>query len=330
MAEINKQIMGIIDTVNQRMSYYPLWAFDALKKGEIDIMCSTAGAPLGDTHRLLASGKFGLMSIDPSMIATIIEKYRVDIRMADFKHKYYNTSNISTIGSYAFLVASKDIPNSDILELLTVLDNSKDIIRKKIDLHHGENFQLDEFNFLDSFKAEHDRNLFEQVSDLIIFLFSIVVATAISMSILVWIVSSLRQNWYLREISSVVKISLPGNTELKQDEDDLYPVPVVPSDCNETISKLVTGVSSIYAIRLEVNEDYKTGSITDNHHLDILDHLYEVKERMQHVLAQYFSDAFRSEKPIPLNKLRRYYMTGYLLKEDFIRLREIHYPKEAE
>ncbi|MCH8317797.1 MAG: hypothetical protein IIA88_04770 [Bacteroidetes bacterium] len=57
------------------MNYYPLWAFDYLENGEIDIMCSTAGAPLRDTERLLSSGKFGLMSIDPSMVAIIMRKY---------------------------------------------------------------------------------------------------------------------------------------------------------------------------------------------------------------------------------------------------------------
>lgn len=330
MTEINKQINDRNLSLNQQMNYYPLWAFDYLENGEIDIMCSTAGAPLRDTERLLSSGKFGLMSIDPSMVAIITRKYGAGVRLADFKNKYVNTANTSTIGSYAFLVASKDVPNSDILELLKVLNKSKGLIKEKVGAKESDDFQLDEFDFLNSFQAEHDKTFFHHLKDYFIFFLSIIVATAVVLSILLWVVSSNKQNRHFLRISKIAKDSIPGNTELIDQEGDetakhQFPIPKVPDNLNEIITAIIEGLKKLYELRVYINSDYRTGGITEKHHIYLLEHANRVKIKLQHILAQQFNEAFRKEGPINIEKFRAFYTQGYLIKDDYYTLKDRFY-----
>jgi len=80
-----------------------------------------------------------------------------------------------------------------------------------------------------------------------------------------------------------------------------------------------------YSLRIKLHADYETGGITDVHHSDLMQHIYSVKNRIQNIFGQYLRDDFMHNKPIPLDMLRRYYMTGYLLKEDFFMLRKRFY-----
>ena len=330
ITEINKQINDRNLSLSQQMNYYPLWAFKELENGEIDIMCSTAGAPLRDTERLLSSGKFGLMSIDPSMVATIMKKYGAGVRLADFKNKYANTANTSTIGSYAFLVASKDIPNSDILELLKVLNDSKGLIKEKVGAKESDDFQLDEFDFFNAFQAEHDKTFFQHLKDYFIFFFSIIVATTVILSILLWIVSNNKQNHHFLRISEIAQASIPVNTELIDQEDNeiskhQFPILKVPDNLNENITAIIEGLKKIYELRIYINSDYRTGGITEKHHLDLLEHDNRVKHKLQQILAQQLNEAFRKKGPISIEKLRAFYTQGYLIKEDYYTLKDRFY-----
>lgn len=318
LAEINKQILGKNLAMRQQIKNTS-GGYKQLENGKIDIFFSIAGAPLKEVESLLAANKFGLMSIDPSIIASLNEIYGINLRMADFKNKYTGTSNISTIGTYAFLIASVNIPNLDILELLKVLHDSKEEIKNKLGLKSVESFQLDEFDFLDIFKAEHERTLMKKISDILIFLFSIVVATALVCTILLWIVSVLKQNTYFRKISVILKKTIPENTEFEEGRN--YPIPKTPLDQKVNIAKIINGMKRLYIMTNVINEDYYTGGITDSHHIFLSDNVYTIKMRLQNIFAQSINDDFEKGNTIPLEELRAFYTAGYLSMDDFVKLK---------
>ena len=85
------------------------------------------------------------------------------------------------------------------------------------------------------------------------------------------------------------------------------------------------GISMLYAIRRNINEDYLNGGITDSHHLYLLDHENKINLKLRNILAQKLRAYFSKNKPIPIEELRAYYTGGYLLKEDYFALRDRHY-----
>ena len=92
----------------------------------IDIVFSMAGAPLVRVRGALQTreedgGKdLRLMSIESALVPELNGRYGVKLRGSTFKDKYDGYDNTSTIGSYAFLVTSKDVPNLAVMELLRV------------------------------------------------------------------------------------------------------------------------------------------------------------------------------------------------------------------
>ena len=92
----------------------------------IDIVFSMAGAPLVRVRGALQTreedgGKdLRLMSIESALVPELNGRYGVKLRGSTFKDKYDGYDNTSTIGSYAFLVTSKDVPNLAVMELLSL------------------------------------------------------------------------------------------------------------------------------------------------------------------------------------------------------------------
>lgn len=317
-------------------------AYQLLWKGDLDIIFTSVGAPIIAVDSLLSSGKFGLMGIGASMVSILYEKYGVNVRLTNFADKYRNLPPTSTIGSYAFLITSKDVPNNDILRVLEMLKSNIPLIKRLAGLKEQRSFQLDEFDFLESFHAEHNKNIMEKLRDLFFFIVSIIVSTAIVITILLWFISSYKQNKHFIYISRVAKDVIPANTTIgfmtneqlnqteknqsnKNKQDAVFPIPIQPENKKDVIIKLVQGIRNLYAIRLVINDDYRNGGITDNHHVYLLDHENRVNLKLRHILAQQLNAYFRKYQPISIEELRAYYSSGYLLKEDYYTLMDRHY-----
>jgi len=84
---------------------------------------------------------------------------------------------------------------------------------------------------------------------------------------------------------------------------------------------------SKYILRDNINEDFLNGGITDSHHLYLLDHESKISLKLKNIFAQHLNAYFRKNNPIPIEELRAYYTAGYLPREDYIALRDRHYPE---
>ena len=161
----------------------------------IDIVFSIAGAPLASVREALQTdgGKdLRLMSVESALVPELNERYGVKLRGSTFKAKYDGYHNTSTIGSYAFLVTSKDVPNLAVMELLRVLDNSTEEMKRDLAVGTDKQFQLEEFPFYDSFRQQNQNFLMQLMGNLVIFVVSVSITTTGALVFLTGVLFGLR------------------------------------------------------------------------------------------------------------------------------------------
>ncbi len=292
-------------------------ALTKLDVNGLDVVFTIAGAPLRSVKNILEKNKkVKLMSIDPILIQKLNRGCGLRLRPTTFKNIYDEGKQISTIGSFAFLIASKDVPNSAIMELLSVLDRSK----HKMEGYSEEgSFPLDQFGFKEAFEKEYEGFRMELLRNLLVFLVSIVGTTVGSMVFLVWLASGYKQVKYFHEITKIYSTLLPSNTSLNE-EKGLFPRPIVYDNQSEIISDLVRGIAQLLSVTQRIRQDYEMGGITIAHYRHLLDSVYEIKDIFQRNLAQRLNEALES-KALEIREskelLRGYYTSGYLRREDY-------------
>lgn len=292
-------------------------ALTRLETGDVGVVFTIAGAPLRDVKEIIERNKnIGLMSIDPTIIPELNRTFGLRLRPTTFKEIYEGGEKISTIGSYAFLIASKDVPNSAIMELLSVLDRSK---HKMEGYNEHGNFPLDQFDYMCTFKKEYQGFRMELLRNLFIFIVSVVGTTAAAMTFLVWITSEYKQVNYFRDIIKVYSECLPTNTNLDEQK-GAFPKPIIYENQNAIISELVRGIARLLSVAQKIRRDYKSGGITMTHYRHLLDSLYEIKDIFQRNLAQRLNEVLE-QKLLPKKEqqelLRCYYTAGYLKLQNY-------------
>ena len=88
------------------------------------------GAPEPDIAKTLSCGCLELMSVDPALTLAIAKNYDMPVRQSNLNNKYLGTDDVlidgvSTIGNYAFLIASKDLTRGETLTFLRFLHDNK-------------------------------------------------------------------------------------------------------------------------------------------------------------------------------------------------------------
>src|SRR5260221_3015383 len=169
-------------------------AFARLKKGGmrrsdsvIDIMFYVGADPINAINDILDKGEYALMSISPSFITVLNKEFDLNLRVADFKNKYdeQQMENISTIGTLAYLIASKSTPDDDVLRMLKRIDTSRTRIYRSLITLHGIDtlsyfdkgkyiMPLSEFGFFKSFKDEYEASRKIKGKELLTFLLSVI------------------------------------------------------------------------------------------------------------------------------------------------------------
>jgi len=148
----------------------------------VDILFYMSADPTDRVNNVLDSAHYKLMSIDPSFVVLLNKEFNLGLRVADFKEKYAETKNISTLATLTYLIASKTIKDDDVIRLLKKMDTSKNAIHDSLlHLSNGSknaNFNyispLAEFGFFKAFKDEYDASMRLQSKDVIPFLLSII------------------------------------------------------------------------------------------------------------------------------------------------------------
>ena len=292
-------------------------AMEKLKAKELNVVFTIAGAPLSSVKKILSEDEnIALMSIDPVLIPTLNKDFGLRLHPTTFKDIYDKGTEVSTIGSYAYLVASKDVPNSAIMELITTLDDSK---YRMEGYNEDESFPLEEFGFKDAFAKEYEGFLMEVIRSLFVFLTSVVTLTAGTMVFLVWLVSGLKQVGYFYEITQIYDNFLPVNTNLDE-RTPPFPRPVVFENQNEIIARLVRAIAQLKSAAQKIRQDYESGGITMTHYRNLLDTVHEIKDIFLRHLAQRLNEIMenKTSSKKELRKLFRcYYTAGYLKRANY-------------
>lgn len=301
-------------------AYSTMNGLSELKNGNVDVVFLLSGAPVKSVRDTLKYKKNGadirLMSIEPSVVADLNKDYGLNLRMSDFKRKYIDTlqsKNISTLGSYAFLIASKDVSSSDIMEFVGALHNIKSGIKKSIGLIGGEEeeFQLDEFNFFESFKSDNSKSFYTTARNFILFLVSVTATTALAVTFLVWVVSGIKQNYYFQKIYLVVDGYMPPPLGL-DDNNSHFPVPVVKNNLTEEVSKLVRGLNILMELTKKLHKDYQTGGVTDTHYVFLVKNIALAKNDFRVDLYRRLKVFLERENKIESEDIVKYFLAGFL------------------
>ena len=134
-----------------------------------DIVFYVGADPTDKIRMVLDSGQYQMMAISPSFVVTLNKEFDLGLRITDFKGKYPQIENVSTIGTYAFLITSKLTFDADVLRLVKKIEDSKDSVHETL-IHldasdssyyglKGEGpgvLPLKELDFFNAFKDEYE------------------------------------------------------------------------------------------------------------------------------------------------------------------------------
>lgn len=285
-----------------------------------------------------------LVSVDPSFVSQLNLKNGLNLRLTDFKHNrdglskgvYPNSENVAAIGSYAWLISSRDVPGSDILDILEELKGSSQNIAKNLGIENPsvEQSPLREMNFLALYEGKYNRSNVNEWRSVLIFLSTLSVSSLAIFSFLMYVFSFRKQSFYFREIVSIRNSAFPTNTELRnikypvgerpKDIDLDYLRPLVLDDQNEVIDNIVTGIKNILSLSIEINHDFETGGLTNNSYSFLVANVEETTSALQEHLGRRMNEVIERDEQLRssaiVDDLRVYYTAGYLLKDDYVDL----------
>jgi TRAP-type uncharacterized transport system substrate-binding protein len=152
-------------------------ADSTIKEGS-DIVFYMGADPIDKVKMVLNAKRYRLISINPSFAVTINKEFQLGLRITDFKEKYWQTNNVSTIGTYALLIASKGTNDADVLRLVKKIEDSRSAIHRSL-LPHSRAIDayvmpLNELGFFNAFKGEYDDLRKIEWKEVAAFVFSIV------------------------------------------------------------------------------------------------------------------------------------------------------------
>ena len=312
---------------------------------QIDILFNIAGSPVKEIKNILQDDQYMLVGIDPSFVSVLNSKNNLNLRLTDFKDAkdgskggiYKNSEKVSALGSYAWLISSKDVPNNDILQVLNLMEANASTIARKLGVEDPDNRHspLTEMKFHDLYKLKHDRENIGMLKSIFIFLSSLIISIVFVFSFLQYVLSFRKQSYYFHKIVSIINSSFPVNTELynnnfavgevPEDVDLPFKRPIVLERQEEIIDNVVIGIQSILLLNNEINHDFQNGTLTNNSFTFLILKVEDTRLKLQKHLARRLNEIiergqqFKSERI--LDDLRIYFTAGYLLDDDYERLK---------
>jgi TRAP-type uncharacterized transport system substrate-binding protein len=283
---------------------------------KVDVVFNITGAPLDSVQNVLEEkdGKrFRLMSIDPSMLSRLNERHDLKMKNASYKDKYENGEEVSTFGTWSFLIASKDISNDVVLDALAELNDAKDAIRMSIGLSKNEddNFQLSEFNFYETFRGGHTEFRTRFARNSLLFAAFVSTSSSVIVAFLSWLISAYNKVKFYRELTSIHG-DLPENANLEKAEEGEVPRPVIYTDQKEIISSIIRGMSRLLSMARQVRISYDGGELRMGHYSLLLSNIDNLRAILQRNLSQRLNEYYANYGAFDAATLRHYYTAGYL------------------
>ncbi len=326
--EINSQLNNNDNSIDQKInSEKTLNAINKLKSessNELDIMFIISGAPTKEVSDILKNNDdIDLISVDPSFIAQINNEYKVNLRMSDFKTIYEGANDVTTIGSYAFLIASPDVKGSNISLLMKTLNENKGNIQKEMGVKTSNHFQLDEFDFYNSYQSKYEKSRFSLWRDFLLFIVAVSSSSAIIIAFLLWLISTIKTNSYFDDITKIFSDNKIFSVNFEENKKHLL-TPLLKINQSNFIENLLKSINSLNELKLKIYKDYNSGGITESHHKYLIDNLNLVKEELKETLGQRLYHHFSFNKQILREEtLHLYYSSGFIDHNDYVEIKKI-------
>ena len=297
-------------------------AIEKLKNNELGVVFSSVGAPIQEYIDLLnlSNGeKIGLFSISPSLVTDINKTYNINLRHADFKEKYSNHEDVTTLGSLTYLIASNDVPPKVINRFLKKLEKIRDqlnVNNSKFEHKHSIN-PLYEFDFIASYNKQRKSDFANIIRDILLFIVSVIISSFGLFWIFLWIISSKKTAKHFSELNYIIANYFPKSKGIEIGNYKVA-VPIVDNSYIKIINDLAEGIHKTRVLTYTVREDYDTGGITDFHYNYINESLKDAISESKSMLAKNLEVSFLfSSDSISKDVIEKYYIGGYITKEVF-------------
>ncbi|HKX30046.1 MAG TPA: hypothetical protein VJ302_20320 [Blastocatellia bacterium] len=346
LSDINEQIKGRITEASPSGDIQKVYSSEVddgmqrLKDGGIDVLFLTTGAPCKSVCELIVDDhRFGLFGIDPTLVTSLNQKYDINLRLTDFQGRYADDVSgdvyreVTTLGTYAYLVTGKNTPSVDILSLLEILDGArpgdgdpalakratcqilkaadpaaapKDLITQAL----GRDFDFKEYYQ----KQNHSRFMLV-LRSLLVFIVTVswtFIGAFVSLS---WFVSNRQQSSYNAQIAEILEEHLPVTEGPRQvSEDDPYLMSTVDEDHIAIANRIIMGLSKLAELKATISR----GSYINDAHATILIERIDqaLGELRQNLGIRLNEQIARGDDQITTHKLRMYLMSDWITKLD--------------
>lgn len=278
-----------------------------------------------------ANSALKLLPVTGSFPAVLQRKYKIPVIRTNIPAGIYhkNQPNVSTVGSPAWLVASKDVTTHSILAFLRTLQT---ISEKSGNMEEWlPPYFLDAVkNTLSKYENIRKVEAKEAHSRMLVFLGTCLVSLFPVCLIVVPLFSKYLQSEHFKEIHKTYRDHLKIYTELENTEG---PDPARPSfdgdEGEKRLSTLVKGISELHIRVQMIREDYDKGALMIMDMRFLLERLYGVMEIFHRKVAWQLSKIVRGggDQKQVAEYAERYLITGYLTIDDYKWLKELMNPQ---
>jgi len=314
----------------------------------IDIMFTMAGAPTPMVQQLLMDQRIAMVSISPALIADLNKSYDINLRMADFRNSrieesapryLYNSDGIedvSTFGSYAFLIASSDIKQSEAREVVRRMgldDFQLEVAKKlkanfktagadlieKIQYGSSDTFPsnwdaegptpLQELRFSTFFEDKHSESKMLQRSRFMTFLISTLIGTAFLYVLFSRVISAVAMGHFFQRLRKLHDLKFGP---FQQDDADIITAKKHELRCH---------LAESFDIENGIFSKFNAGVIYPQHYDTLISMVGLIQGRLRSELAQYYVKERSIIAGTDQSQLRNDYFKDYLSDRHFAELR---------
>ena len=286
-------------------------ALDSLARGELDVVFWTGGVPNLEARKILEDhqGEILMMGVHPEVRDDLGRIYDRPMKQTSFGEEAYAGSDaITTLATDALLVANPNVPG------WVIRDVANRLMAFKPQGSEGpEDSPLYGRDFADRINRTYRTKTMALLETGLVLILFVYAGGSLVSVLLLWMVSSMKQSRYLRQITDTYSKALAMHTELEMQSSALK-VPVVAYGAKNRVNKVAEGIASLTALIATIRDDSVTGGITVNHQRHIMQTAYNVRDILRSQLARGLERARHEGCELTSKELRDYFYAGYITR----------------
>jgi hypothetical protein len=273
---------------------------------------------VSDTFKhLLDKPEFGLIGLDDNFMMTLKKESELKINFIGFKGIYSDSvSEVRTISTKNYLVASQGTPYADKEKILILLDS----VKKNI-------LAIKDAQFLEIFKSQN--RIYQWHFKWSFFLLFFTCFYIMWYYIITSFFSNRVRGKYFNQINEKSSKKIPRKIKLEQNQNS-YPYPIIEDNGQiDIIKNICNGVHDLFEIRSEISTAYDNYVLTTKHYNFLMEKANTILDSLRKHLALRLHEVLQrdqsttTEHPIDEEKLRKYLTADYIYTIDYERLTSI-------